>query len=59
MIQGEGKCFNKLFLLFKETLLNKTSVDALDISVAAENQSIDICDLERDIGPITEPEVSS
>jgi hypothetical protein len=57
--QGEGKCFNKLFLLFKETLLNKTSVDALDISVAAENQSIDICDLERDIGPITEPEVSS
>jgi hypothetical protein len=31
----------------------------LDISVAAENQSIDICDLERDIGPITEPEVSS
>lgn len=56
--KGEGKCFNKLFSVFKRTLLYNTSLDALDISVSAENQSLSICDMERHIGPVSETEVN-
>lgn len=57
--KGEGKCFNKLFSVFKRTLLHNTSLDALDISVSAENQSLSTCQMERHIGPINETEVNA
>lgn len=57
--KGEGKCFNKLFSVFKRTLLHNTSLDALDISVSAENQSLSICQMERHTGPINETEVNA
>ena len=57
VFQGEGKCFNKLFLVFKQALVNRTNLSALDISVSAENQTINTCEMERDMGPISELEV--